>query len=131
MAMLMIFELGESAVNFSVAVDDISGIDDQKIDGKLVPGGDSKWEIALLDFCMPNNIRSFQNIFPGLLKSAAYVHMRVSYKRDRWLIKDLHEHLPRGNYDVPTLVKIVNDSVRRMCMVAQGGHNKFYGKLIK
>ena len=66
--------VSESGVDFSVSVDDIIGIDEKKIAGKLVLGGDSKWEIALLDFCMPNNIISFPNVSPSNYSSAAYVY---------------------------------------------------------
>ena len=68
------------SVNFTTSVGDIAGIDEHKIGGQLALGGYKKWEVALVDFCMPNNLETFQSFDLATNRS---MHLMVAKVRIR------------------------------------------------
>ena len=68
-----------SSVNFTASVEDIAGIDEHKIGGLLALGGYKKWKVALVDFCIPNNLETFQSIDLATNRSMAFLEMKMEY----------------------------------------------------
>ena len=92
-------------------MDDISGIEEYKIEA-LALGEYAKWEIALLDFCMPNNVETFPSVDIEN-KSAAFMGMRVEYtwhgkKRQH----SFDSHLTHAKYDIPSCVEKINANLK-------------------
>ena len=53
-------EDGETNVNFSASVSDISATAKYTVGGRLDLSACTDWEVALIDFCMPINLETFQ-----------------------------------------------------------------------
>ena len=68
-----------SSVNFTASVEDIAGIDEHKIVGQLALSGYKKLEVALVDFCMPNNLETFQSIDLATNRSTVFLEMMMEY----------------------------------------------------
>ena len=60
-------------------MEDIAGINEHKIGGQLALGGYKKWEVALVDFCLPNNLETFQSIGLATNRSMAFLEMKIEF----------------------------------------------------
>ena len=54
-------EASNNPADFSVNISDIAGLRDHQTGGALELGNHSRWEVALTDFSMPNNIDTFMD----------------------------------------------------------------------
>ena len=95
-------EDGESEVDFSASVADISAVAQYTVGGKLDLSASTDWEVALIDFCMPNNLETFPS--SGVEnKSKAYVGVDLDYAYNGVHKKLLWEiSLPHVEYDIPS-----------------------------
>ena len=71
----------------------------------MAPGEYAKWEIALLDFCMPNNVEIFPSVDMVFMGMRVGMGMGVEYT---WHGKkgqhSFDSHLPHAKYDIPSCV---------------------------
>ena len=105
-----------SSVTFTASVEHIAGIDEHKIGGQLALGGYKKWEVALIDFCMPNNLETFQSIDLTTNRSMAILEMKMEYILNG--SKGSHtfkpHYLPHSKWSIPSVVKHINAVIKSM-----------------
>ena len=70
----------------------------------------AKWEMAILDFCTPNNVETFPSVDMIENKSAG---MRVEYtwdgKKGQY---SFDSHLPHAKYDIPSCIEKINANLK-------------------
>ena len=100
-------EDGESEVDFSASVADISA--HYTVGGKLDLSACTDWEVALRDFCMPNNLETFPSSGVGN-KSKACVGVGFDY-----VYNGVHKKLlceTHVEYDIPSCLNTILDLVQ-------------------
>ena len=105
-------EDGESEVDFSASVADISAVAQYTVGSKLDLSASTDWEVALIDFCMPTNLETFPS--SGVEnKSKAYLGVDLDYVYNGVHKKLLWEiFLPHVEYDIPSCIDIILDLVQ-------------------
>ena len=104
-------EDGESEVDFSASVADISAVAQYTVGGKLDLSASTDWEVALIHICMPNNLETFPSSGKEN-KSKAYVGVDLDYVYNGVHKKLLWEiFLPHVEYDIPSCIDTILDLV--------------------
>ena len=69
-----------------------------------------KWEVSLVDFCMPHNLETFQSIDLATNRSRAFLEMKMEYTLNA--SKGLHtfkpHYLPNSKWSIPSVNVVGN-----------------------